>query len=217
MANRLGFTQVNDLGKYLGVPLIHGRVRSATYGHILENLRARLSGLKPSSLTLGGRITIGGDNEARKLSGVGWEEACKPRDLGGLGLKKPLTMNKAFVMKLGWGLVDKLEALLVKAVRGKYGLPHQLGPNDLRKINGSSTFNSIRKVWKPMLQEMRWALHDGRTIRFWEDAWVMGFKPLRDLATRPIPRDQLAKPVAEFLNMDGQWAWPWFQSRLQCR
>ena len=35
-----------DLGKYLGVPLIHKRVSKTTYYHILEKVQDRLAGRK---------------------------------------------------------------------------------------------------------------------------------------------------------------------------
>ncbi|KAL4353784.1 hypothetical protein GQ457_06G020480 [Hibiscus cannabinus] len=53
-----GFEEVNDLGKYLGVPLLHSRVKKATFGYLIEKVRNRLSHWEVGSLSLAGRITL---------------------------------------------------------------------------------------------------------------------------------------------------------------
>ncbi|OMP13818.1 putative ribonuclease H protein [Corchorus olitorius] len=50
----------NDLGKYLGVPLIHERVTKATFKEIVEKVQGRLSSWKSKLLTLAGRATLVG-------------------------------------------------------------------------------------------------------------------------------------------------------------
>lgn len=46
---------------------------------------------------------------------------CKPKNLGGLGLRKTTDKNKAMLSKLPWSLVHKLDALATKAIMSKYG------------------------------------------------------------------------------------------------
>ncbi|KAL4324777.1 hypothetical protein GQ457_11G004350 [Hibiscus cannabinus] len=58
IANGFGFEEVKDLGKYLGVPLLHSRVSKATYAYLLEKMRATLPGWVAKTLTLAGRITL---------------------------------------------------------------------------------------------------------------------------------------------------------------
>ncbi|KAL4273675.1 hypothetical protein GQ457_13G010160 [Hibiscus cannabinus] len=58
IARDFGFEVVEDLGKYLGVPLLHKRVTHATYAYVLDDMRARLSGWTAQSLSLAGRITL---------------------------------------------------------------------------------------------------------------------------------------------------------------
>lgn len=54
----LGFSRTNDLGKYLGVPIHHGRVTKQTYHFLLDKATQRLSGWKSNALSLAGRITL---------------------------------------------------------------------------------------------------------------------------------------------------------------
>ncbi|KAH9770621.1 reverse transcriptase domain-containing protein [Citrus sinensis] len=58
LSNELGFTVTADLGKYLGMPLLHGRITKATYQEILDKVDQRLSGWSASHLSLAGRITL---------------------------------------------------------------------------------------------------------------------------------------------------------------
>ncbi|CAL1355372.1 unnamed protein product [Linum trigynum] len=47
-----------NLGRYLGVPVIHGRVSKATYTNLIDRIDSRLAGWKVNSLSLAGRITL---------------------------------------------------------------------------------------------------------------------------------------------------------------
>ena len=56
--SRLGFQKTDNLGKYLGVPLLHGRIVKDTYSYLLDKVRRKLSGWAANSLSLAGRITL---------------------------------------------------------------------------------------------------------------------------------------------------------------
>ncbi|KAL4291805.1 hypothetical protein GQ457_14G017940 [Hibiscus cannabinus] len=58
IARGFGFEEVKDLGKYLGVPLLHIHVSKATYAYLLERMKVRLPGWAKKSLTLAWRITL---------------------------------------------------------------------------------------------------------------------------------------------------------------
>lgn len=47
-----------DLGMYLGMPTITGRVTRATFGHICEKIDRKLAGWMTKYLSLAGRITL---------------------------------------------------------------------------------------------------------------------------------------------------------------
>ena len=54
----LGYSATNDLGCYLGMPLLHLRVNKATYQTILDKVDKRLIGWNAAHLSLAGRITL---------------------------------------------------------------------------------------------------------------------------------------------------------------
>ncbi|CAN1850105.1 Putative ribonuclease H protein At1g65750, partial [Linum perenne] len=54
----LGFKETHYLGRYLGVPVLNGRITKDTYGYILEHIRQKLNGWKCNSPSLAGRVTL---------------------------------------------------------------------------------------------------------------------------------------------------------------
>ncbi|CAI0546181.1 unnamed protein product [Linum tenue] len=56
--DRMGIPQTQDLGRYLGVPVLHGRVTKQTYKYILDRLDNKLAGWKATSLSFAGRVTL---------------------------------------------------------------------------------------------------------------------------------------------------------------
>ncbi|GMI93153.1 hypothetical protein HRI_002984600 [Hibiscus trionum] len=58
ICHRLGYEEVDNLGMYLGVPLIHKRVTKVTHGYLIQKVRSKLSGWKAKNLSLAGRIIL---------------------------------------------------------------------------------------------------------------------------------------------------------------
>ncbi|KAK2640627.1 hypothetical protein Ddye_028422 [Dipteronia dyeriana] len=74
IASVYGSPLTKNLGKYLGVPLIHGRINSKTYIDLLEKTHKRLVAWKNDTLSLTGRATfikaVGGSYKMRMECGV---------------------------------------------------------------------------------------------------------------------------------------------------
>ena len=49
---------VGNLGKYLGVPLVQGRVKKEDFNFLIDKLKVRLSGWKAKLLNRAGRVTL---------------------------------------------------------------------------------------------------------------------------------------------------------------
>lgn len=54
LSEALGFSIAHDLGKYLGVPLIHSKVNNRMYHFILEKMQAKLTNWKAKNLSFAG-------------------------------------------------------------------------------------------------------------------------------------------------------------------
>lgn len=53
-----GFQATDDLGKYLGVPILHRKVNRRTFRFILDKIDQRLSTWKAKTLSFAGRVTL---------------------------------------------------------------------------------------------------------------------------------------------------------------
>ncbi|CAN1135031.1 Putative ribonuclease H protein At1g65750 [Linum perenne] len=151
----MGIRATQDLGHYLGVPLLHGRITRNTYEFLLTRLDDKLAGWKANTLSLAGRVTLassvlnsipsyvmqttalpgyicegidrkirnfiwGSTNGVRKIHNINWEMVCRPKNLGGLGLRSARELNRAFLMKLVWGVLSRPDELWVKVLASKY-------------------------------------------------------------------------------------------------
>lgn len=58
LGNILGFQATNDLGKYLGVPIIHEWVSRRSFQFIMEKVDKRLSNWKANTLSFAGHLTL---------------------------------------------------------------------------------------------------------------------------------------------------------------
>ena len=150
-----GFKVGADLGKYIGVPIIHGRTTRRTYSYLVDKCHKRSTSYHSTHLSLVGRTTLAksvlnalpvytmqttvlpqatcanldalcqgfiwrSNGEQRRLHLVNWNMVCKPKEYGGLGIRKSTWVNEAFMMKMAWGLLANTEDLWVKIIRGKY-------------------------------------------------------------------------------------------------
>ncbi|KAL4336634.1 hypothetical protein AHAS_Ahas12G0029800 [Arachis hypogaea] len=128
----LQFSIMQDLKKYLGVLILHSRVTKNTYNDIIIKLQSRLNNWKASSLSLVGRNFLWGETEnVKKVHLVNWKKVNMPKAKGGLGIRHARTLNHAFMMKVGWGLVERRDSLWAKVLRTKY----KCGDWDLKKIH----------------------------------------------------------------------------------
>jgi len=57
ISNSPEIDQTHDLGFYLGMSTVNGRVTRTTYGHILHKMNARLAGWKLKCMSPAGRVT----------------------------------------------------------------------------------------------------------------------------------------------------------------
>lgn len=194
---KLGLKMTDDLGKYLGVPLIHSRVNKLTYRYILDNVRSKLENWESRHLYLVGRITLAQSmviaipvyimqttyipasvcndidklcknfiwctsSGHRKIPLVSWSKMQLPKYNGGLGIRSAKDTNKAFLMKLAWGILMEHQALWVKVLRIKYKIHNPSPSSYLQKHPGSNLWRGIKTVWDTVKEEAVWAIKDGR-------------------------------------------------------
>ncbi|CAL1393233.1 unnamed protein product [Linum trigynum] len=81
------------------------------------------------------------------------------------------------------------------------------------KQGSSFTWKSITKANPILRKGCAWNISNGKNTKFWTDIWALQV-PLRDVAVSPIPEMEAQKPVAAYMNDDGQWRVELFQQWL---
>ncbi|KAH1097425.1 hypothetical protein J1N35_014346 [Gossypium stocksii] len=138
-----------------------------------------------------------------KVSLVGWDSICQPWARGGLGLTHLDKQNKSFLMKIGFSLVSKSDALWVHVLRSKYSWKEQL-PDLISRSQCSHLWKSLSKIWPLFRENLIWSLGDGSTVKRWKDSWIPGMCPLASKIPFFSNLD-LDCCVKEFVNLDGIW------------
>ncbi|KAF7808310.1 putative ribonuclease H protein At1g65750 family [Senna tora] len=131
---------------------------------------------------------------------------------GGLGLRHLKHQNKAFMTKLGWGLVNQQDDLWVRVLRSKYQCGSDVVPNVVKRSNSSRLWKGIANSWHHVRDGLVWRIGDGQQVRFWTDSWLPNGKKLEEYAFHPLSVAEQHKPVSEFIFASGAWAWDKFDS-----
>ncbi|CAN1823064.1 Putative ribonuclease H protein At1g65750 [Linum perenne] len=156
----------------------------------------------------------GSTTECRKIHLVSWDEVCKPKEDGGLGLKKAKELNMAFMMKLAFQFFKNPNDLWVQVLQHKY---FREGPNGLQVKNAtriSPMWRAIKKVTPLMRLGMKMGLRDGVETNFWLDRWVDSGDRLIDITSGNTSAIDVDQPVAAFVTANGEWKWSLFNQFL---
>ncbi|XP_021827477.1 uncharacterized protein LOC110768097 [Prunus avium] len=179
-----GSPQTSDLGKYLGMPLLHTRVNHTTYKKLLDRVHSRLASWKGKLLSYAGRATLiqavtsSIPIDAMQTTKLPWNLVFRPKCKGGLGFKKSAAMNQALLAKIGWRIQNKDGKLWARIYKAKYlKVTSILDPSLIPKQVCSSTWRGILHGVELLSKGMVWRIGKRDTVKFWQDRWLNG-RPL---------------------------------------
>ena len=138
---------------------------------------------------------------------------CRPKEEGGMGLKKMKSMNRAFLMKLAWGMM-KENHLWVKVIKDKYMSTRRREGNPVAIPSDSVLWKAICREWDAVNRNVSWNLGNGRRVLFWKDSWLEGFGPLINQLNSEDQVEFLNHTVAEMVDGGGNWKWEVFAHLL---
>jgi hypothetical protein len=120
----------------------------------------------------------GGLSSRSRMCWVKWEEICKPKKEGGLGVKNLCLMNLSLLAKWRWKLLVDGDELWKKVIVAKYG-GNAIGCANLEIENNRAYASGWWRGICCLDREGGWfsnaalkILGNGRTIKFWQDVWV---------------------------------------------
>ena len=135
---------------------------------------------------------------------IAWDKVCRPKVIGGLGLRKTEPTNKAFQCKLAWKIHTAEASLWVRSMRTKYLYEADLFHCPCRPTD-SPVWKSIMKNRDLLKGGLIWKVGKGDKISFWLDNWVEN-RSLLDITG--IARSDITNidiQVGEFITPQGDW------------
>ncbi|CAN1154207.1 Putative ribonuclease H protein At1g65750 [Linum perenne] len=156
----------------------------------------------------------GSTTEEKKMHLVFWEHICRPKRLGGLGLRLARQLSHAYMVKLAFIFIQKSDLLWVKVLQAKYFKETASGLQPRNLASKSAISRGITKAWTNMLRSSRSGLRDGQNTSFWLGRWLDSRDKLIDLAISPIDHLDLDAPVSNFVKESGKWDVESFRSDL---
>ncbi|XP_072066946.1 uncharacterized protein [Arachis hypogaea] len=152
------------------------------------------------------RNFIWGDTkQTKKIHLLSWKKVCELKKFGSLGIRHASQMNQAFMMKAGWGLIERKDALWARVLRSKYGSGTDIIPKVERKRNNSNLWKGICSTWDKVQHNCIWRIGDGSQIRFWDHCWVPGVGRLSEIASQVSNNVNYSDMLMDFLNVSGHW------------
>ncbi|MCH96537.1 LINE-1 reverse transcriptase like, partial [Trifolium medium] len=156
----------------------------------------------------------GGLAKRRKISWVKWDDVCKPKIEGGLGIRDLRVVNKSLLAKWRWRLLMDEDEVWKDVIIAKYG--HQaVGSVSFENV----AFGSLGSPWWGDLckldsgvgwfrQVVSKKVGRGNSTLFWKEVWV-GDQPLEQRFKRlfDISLQQLDNIKDVGGRMNGEWRW----------
>ncbi|KAF7833013.1 putative ribonuclease H protein At1g65750 family [Senna tora] len=81
-------------------------------------------------------------------------------------------MNQAYLMKVGWGLINSKDDLWAKVMKAKYKCGNDLIPNVQSCLSASNLWNGVVKTWDKVEKHIFWRVGNGDSVAFWKDVWI---------------------------------------------
>ncbi|GKV01589.1 hypothetical protein SLEP1_g14135 [Rubroshorea leprosula] len=159
----------------------------------------------------------GGGANNRKINWVCWENVCRSKLDGGLGVKDLRKFNLALLGKWWSRLAEGEEGLLYKVIRGKYGSGGGNWMNWIEERNqkGSLWWRDVCRLDCSCTNSVGWLLDgfklklgEGNSVKFWEDVWI-GDESLANkfprLFLNSLDREKSIAQMGFWSN--GSWSW----------
>ncbi|XP_056697371.1 uncharacterized protein [Spinacia oleracea] len=150
-------------------------------------------------------LAISFGNLARKkegsISSLGsWDNVCKPKWKGGLGVRNLFAKNKLLISKLCWRLASFPSNLASQIIVRKYlfSRPAAFGFN-----KGSYIWRGLKDPWECYKNSCQWVVGNGFSIDLWNDKWVGG-SPIREQIHGPLSLVDESLHVKDLIR-NGEW------------
>ncbi|GAV88569.1 hypothetical protein CFOL_v3_31991 [Cephalotus follicularis] len=121
----------------------------------------------------------------RKRSKVSWSLVCKPKEEGGLGLRRSTDCNKAAVMKLIWEILTNKQTLWVRWCKAEILKGQSLWQME-RKQGLSVTWKFLLNLRNLISANLVYSIGHNSSWSLWNDPWLHNRSLFERLGNRAI-------------------------------
>lgn len=103
---------------------------------------------------------------------VKWDNVCRPKEFGGLGIGHLNERNVAILGKWLWRFFNEVDSLWQSLIYNKYGMgPNGWDCSHRPSHSMSLIWRQVIKIYPLFLSHIRLVVDNGKTIKFWTDLW----------------------------------------------
>jgi hypothetical protein len=135
-------------------------------------------------------------SKTRNLTLKAWDSICKPKELGGLGLRRMREVNLALISKLGWNLLNKSDLMWVSQLHCKY-LSSTSFLSPLPHSSSSWLWKGILKSTHFLIKGACNRIHSLSSLPIWSSTWIPSTPSFI-----PSPSPWLTHPLPNLLVSD---------------
>ncbi|XP_042041211.1 uncharacterized protein LOC121786644 [Salvia splendens] len=176
-----GFPEGSLPIKYLGIPLASKRLVSSDYGQLIDKLSDKIKKWPSKTLSFVGRLelitSVVKGVEAywlqafpipwtiiekligiartflwgKKYGQVAWDDVCKPKKVGGLGVRNLKAWNSALHAKTLWSIHSKKDSLWIRWIHAEYIRNNSIWDWTVHKKNDSMLIKKLLSIRDEML------------------------------------------------------------------
>ncbi|KAJ6835700.1 uncharacterized protein M6B38_330700 [Iris pallida] len=231
-ADVLGIARSDLPVRYLGVPLTVNYARDQDCHSLVEYVQRRVEGWQATGLSFGGRIELvrsvistvahfllqsilllvatirrveqlcadfiwRGDMHA-----IFWDQLCRPKKEGGVGLRPLLEIGKASALKLAWRFISG-ESLWADWMHSRYMKQGSFWTCSTDN-NHSVTFKTVLRHRGVLKSAIRRIMKDGSGTDLWRDPWIDRHS-LLDIKGAPTHQEDRRGLMCSRIIRDGEW------------
>ncbi|XP_042504795.1 uncharacterized protein LOC122081671 [Macadamia integrifolia] len=144
-----------------------------------------------------------GDMEVTKKIVVTWDDVCKPKQEGGLGIRRLRDVNFVCLAKLTWQIKHEESSM------SKFFWGHFLKADGSLKSGhiSSSIWPGIKKVCNFVALNEQWTVGNRHKIDFWKDRWLNHLSIEEMLLNDGGHNGNLKTKVCDFIH-NSRWDFP---------
>ncbi|KAJ6843968.1 uncharacterized protein M6B38_295310 [Iris pallida] len=231
-ADVLGIARSDLPVRYLGVPLTVNYARDQDCQGLVEYVQQRVEGWQAAGLSFGGRIElirsvisavahfwlqsillpVATIRRVERLCAdflwrggmhaISWEQLCRPRKEGGVGLRPLLEIREASALKLAWRFISG-GSLWADWMHSRYVKQDNFwtcSPDN----NHYVTFKSVLRHRGVLKSAIRRVMKDGSGTDLWRDPWI-DRRSLLDIRGSPTHTEDRRGLTCSRILRDGEW------------